>query len=437
MAKFLAILTMVIITSCYFFPFEFTFLPGINTKMAMAGGGLILLISRLAMEREAKINDDFFRLSIWALVVSMAGLLSVVYNNTHDYTYVTYILSMLVWSSGAYVTVWLIRKVHGVASVYLVCNYLAAVSVMQCLLALLIDKSPSFELFVNRWVAGLGFVDLNTLEEAGRLYGVGASLDVAGSRFAVVLVMITYWMLRMARTRRWKILLVYFAAFMFIAIVGNMIARTTTVGLVLSLIYVLYDSKIYMFQLSRESKRILSISAVALTISLPILVYEYNNDKQFNSNLRFAFEGFFSLAEKGTWEVHSNDILKKMYVFPDNARTWIIGDGYIENPYYNDPYYVGPKWGGYYMATDVGYLRFIFYFGLIGLSVFCYFMFLAGKISMNRFKRESFLFVLLLVIHFTVWMKVSTDIFLVFALFLMIDQEENDEYEKLYLEEDL
>lgn len=37
-----------VVLSFYFFPFEFTFMPGINTKMAMAGIGLIVLIIQYA-----------------------------------------------------------------------------------------------------------------------------------------------------------------------------------------------------------------------------------------------------------------------------------------------------------------------------------------------------------------------------------------------------
>ena len=94
--------------------------------------------------------------------------------------------------------------------------------------------------------------------------------------------------------------------------------------------------------------------------------------------IQFAFEGFFSLVEKGRWEVSSNEILKNMYRFPESIKTWIIGDGYIENPK-NDPYFIGKLTGGYYMGTDVGYLRFIYYFGLIGLIAFIIFMVKAGK----------------------------------------------------------
>ena len=65
----------------------------------------------------------------------------------------------------------------------------------------------------------------------------------------------------------------------------------------------------------------------------------------------------------------SNEILKSMVVFPDSLHTWIIGDGYFNNSKY-DVYYLGDATeAGYYMGTDIGYLRFLFYFGTIGL--FC------------------------------------------------------------------
>lgn len=42
MLKVISTLFLVVLTSLFFFPFEFTFLPGFNTKMIMAGMGLVL-----------------------------------------------------------------------------------------------------------------------------------------------------------------------------------------------------------------------------------------------------------------------------------------------------------------------------------------------------------------------------------------------------------
>ena len=112
-------------------------------------------------------------------------------------------------------------------------------------------------------------------------------------------------------------------------------------------------------------------------------------------------------------------------VFPDNLKTWIIGDGYFSNPYNTDPFYIGVKSGGYYMGTDVGYLRFIFYFGLIGLSAFIAFFMKTYNLCVKRFTEYKLLFFMLLILNFLIWFKVSTDIFPIFALLIMLPQEDN------------
>jgi hypothetical protein len=207
-----------------------------------------------------------------------------------------------------------------------------------------------------------------------------------------------------------------------------MIARTTTVGVILALIYWLIalltrqtpegkEENIYLW------KWLIGTILVALLVIIPL----YNTNAIFRTNTRFAFEGFFSLVEKGRWEVHSNEILKNMYVFPDNLKTWLIGDGYIENPIDTDPYYTGKVIDGFYMGTDVGYLRFIFYFGIFGLLAFIAFFIAITQDCMKKFPKQGMLFLLFLAVNLIGWFKVSTDIFLVFAPFLLISGEENDE----------
>lgn len=425
MLKYLAILMTGVLTSFYFFPFEFAILPGANTKMLMAGISLVVLGIQLAQKGNAVMNKDFFFLSLLACFVSLAGLIAVSYNETYDYTYATYIISMWVWLGGAYLTICCMRWVHQKVSLELIMHYLIGVCVAQCFLALLIDSFEPFKDFVNTYVAGFDFVQFDQLNEGGRLYGIGATLDVAGLRFSAVLVMIAYLsMQKEARTDNLKIV-VYLVAFCIIAIVGNMMARTTTMGVGLSLIYWMYA-----WYKDKECKRVWIWAAIIVGLTFLVSSYLYQVNDSYKENIRFAFEGFFSLWEKGEWDVSSNDRLKNMFVFPDNTKTWLIGDGYIENPYNLDPYYIGPKFGGYYMATDVGYLRFIFYFGLLGLSFFLMFFGKATQICMRRFKGYGLLFLLILSVNLIGWVKVSTDIFLVFALFLCIDSNENAEAEE-------
>ena len=103
----------------------------------------------------------------------------------------------------------------------------------------------------------------------------------------------------------------------------------------------------------------------------------------------------------------------------------MIGDGYFM-AHKTDPYYIGPTWGDFYHSTDVGYLRFIYYFGLTGLIAFSTFLCYVANACIKNHPTFKILFFLILITNFIIWAKVSTDLFLVFALFLVIQQESND-----------
>lgn len=410
---------LVILASFYFFPFEFTFLPGINTKMAMAGFGLILLAVQLTRQQKSVINKDIFIISLFAGVVSLVGLVSVVVNGTADYNYASYIISMWVWASAAYVVVHFINVVHGGVSVKLVCNYLIVVCVVQCMLAYAMGVYAPLKNFAGSFVLdAVGFLG----DSSDRLYGIGASLDIAGTRFAAVLIMIACLLKNAATISRQKDITLYMAAFFIIVIFGNMISRTTSVGLIFALLYFTYVCLILgeYSNMGYVFRWLLGIGVVLL----PILFYNYYTNMTFHNNIRFAFEGFFSLWETGKWETNSNEILKNMYVFPDNMKTWIIGDGYFDYPYLTDSYYTGHAWKWGYHDTDVGYSRFIFYFGMSGLVAFSIFFCKVSEICTKRFPDYAIMFFLFLLLNFVVWLKVSTDIFLVFALFLFVDREQ-------------
>ena len=416
--KLIAMLFLVFLTSMFFFPFEFTFLPGINTKMAMAAVGLVLFALDLAKGRAASLDRSFFLLSFLAALVSLAAFASAVINHTNDYTYASYIISMWVWMGGAYVVVSVIKWVHGDATVEIVGNYLIAVCVMQCGLAIMIDSLPWFNELVNHLVLGLGFVENDVLEKANRLYGIGCSLDVAGTRFSCVLVIIAFISLKIAGTEKKRWIWLYLISFFIISVVGNIIARTTIVGVGMAMLVWLIGA---IAVRQAETRRFfISRWLAVLIIAIIVCTVLYIESPIFKDNFRFGFEGFFSLFETGKWETNSNNILKNMIVFPDNLHTWLVGDGYLENPYRRDINYVGPNYGGYYMATDIGYLRFIFYFGLIGLLLFCAYMVTCANELMKRFPAYSWMFFCILIINFIVWIKVSTDIFVVMAIFLCL-----------------
>jgi hypothetical protein len=53
-----------------------------------------------------------------------------------------------------------------------------------------------------------------------------------------------------------------------------------------------------------------------------------------------------------------------------------------------------------------------------------------GQILMNRFHEERIMFLIIILLNFIVWFKVSTDLFVVYALFLMIPKNKDEEIDK-------
>lgn len=417
--KFICIPLVLAVTSMFFFPFEFNALPELNTKKMMAAAALVILLWNLLQKRELKMDKDFMYLSIVAGLVSVCGIIAVTYNNTEDYTYATYISSFWVWWGGAYTSCSIIRWVHGEVTIGLIIKYLVVVCILQCCLALAIDSNVAFKKWVmSIFATGDGYFAKGNVQ---RMFGIGCSLDVAGSRFSAVLVMMIYAFTRNNEIKRWYTYLGFFAAFFFISFVGNMIARTTLIGLLVGFAYLGFVSLRQIKHLERRYFLLWRWFIIILLIGIPIVVSIYQTDARMRKNIRFGFEGFFSLVEKGHWEVSSNETLKSMYVWPDNAKTWIIGDAYFNNPVMIDPYYTGEITEGYYKNTDVGYLRFIFYFGVVGLLMFSFFFIEVGRTCMRHFPEWKVMFLMLLAVHFIVWAKVSTDIFLAFAPFLCFE----------------
>ena len=283
-------------------------------------------------------------------------------------------------------------------------------------MALLIDFIPAVKGFVDSHF----LFGQETFEDMGRLYGIGAALDIAGGRFSAVLVAIAAYLdIEKDKLEKRQILL-YLICFIVISVIGNMIARTTLVGMGIGLAYLAFRQSQGIFQQRQEGgdRKVLGMWGVALVFMVPLAFFFYNTSEQFNDLFRFGFEGFFSLVEEGKWDVSSNNKLETMIVFPEETRTWLVGDGYFDNQR-NDINYLGDATEeGFYMGTDIGYLRFIFYFGIIGLIAISAVMIYAAFMCTDAYPEYRAIFWLACLVNFVIWLKVSTDLFLFFCPFI-------------------
>lgn len=402
-----------ILASFYFFPFEFSFFPGVNTKMMMAVLGIVVLAFYLIGSRKFELNINLLILFVLASLVSLIGFFSIVYNNTGDTSYVGYIISMAVWLCSAFFLCMCIKEVHGKITIPIITVYFASVCVAQCCLAIIIDLSPTFKTFVDTYVLqGQEF-----LNRVHRLYGIGASLDTAGGRFACCLVLLGYTLSKykssLGRVTSFFLVILFFVTF----IMGNFIARTTSIGAAVVIPYMVVSG--WSTRDSQKNKYLIKDFFFVFVVAVVVSSALFRINDEAKNLIRFGFEGFVNLVEKGKWEIDSNETLKSMIVFPDNTKTWIIGDGYFENPY-SDDNYIGdaPARGNFYMGTDIGYLRFIFYFGIVGLLAFAIYLIHAAQTAAYYWKLDSWLAYLILILGFFIWLKVSTDVFFVFSLLI-------------------
>jgi len=403
---------LVIMMSLYIFPVTFTFFPMANSKMVMAFVGLIILFFGAVSKRSIHMWKDVIVMVALSIFISLIGMASMSMNNTNDNSYATYFVSMTVWLVAAYVVCISIYKTHGFVSTKLVCLYFIAVCICQCIIALGVEFNNDFKVFVD----ALAIQDQAALTKGNRMYGFGASLDTAGIRFSISLIMIVYLACTDESSASTGSTVFYVIAFSLISVVGNMVARTTLVGVIVSLVLLLFLKRntwmLFNF-------RVVLIALTLFTLSSIWVIYLYNNNEEVYDLIRFGFEPFFNYFGGGDFATSSNEMLRHMYVFPDNFKTWIIGDGYFNNPNTHDPYYVGQSSvQGFYMGTDVGYLRLIFYFGLIGLLTFMIFLIHVTQSCCRHIPEDKILFVSILVLGFIIWLKVATDLFFVMALFI-------------------
>lgn len=405
MGKFFIYILGTTIVSMFYFPFGFNFLPDfLNTKNLLAAIGLPMMLLDQINQANKRVPNHFIIAICFAIIYSLIGHVIVDIHSTLDLSYANYFVSFFVWTFGAYAVCSILFKIYGRINFKLLTFYLSAACVSQCILAILIDRIPNFQSFINRYIAQ----EQDFLMEVDRLYGIGASLDNAGVRFCTVLILIAGILVHDLKVRSSRSQLIFLiVAFFVITLIGNLISRTTFIGSGIGLIYIIFGSGIISPIIKYASIQFNSIFIIILLTIIIFATYFYNYDENFYNQVRFGFEGFFNLVEKGKWYTASTDKLNNtMWVWPKDTRTWLIGTGLFD---------------GWIYGTDIGYCRHIMYNGLIGFAVFCLFFIYNPLVFIKRYRQYWFMFLSFMALSFIIWIKVSTDIYQLYALFYGVD----------------
>ena len=401
MKKFIMSFITVATLNFFIFPTGFTFLPSaLNSKMIVAGLGLAAFMYNTIREHQLQVSRIVLVSGMLASLFSLWCLTAVTLTETYDMEYVWYIKSFFTWLLGAYACCVVMKVCTGKDDLATLSKYIAIVCVFQCVMCLLIDNVPFVSSLVDR------FFDFGQdfMKRGGRLYGLACALDSAGVRFSAMLLIIAHQISTNhdvgASPRS---ITTYLLAFFITIGIGSSISRTTVVGGAMGLAYMavanLGISK--GGYVSSRQVRIFIVSVLTLSAVLVLAVYLYQSSQTFHENFRFGFEGFFNWAETGEFRTGSTDHLETMWHWPETQRGWLIGEGIV---------------GVYKTGSDIGYVNFVFYCGLVGLVLYsAYYVY--NHLSLNgKYDRFGLMSLLMVALTFIIWTKVQTDIFFLDAL---------------------
>lgn len=396
----------------YFYTITFSFLAFSTTVIFGIFGflwfGLLVLQDKISFT----INKHMMRFLILLFSVGSVSMVSLAINSTRDIKFISYVFSSLAIIFASYFVIKILKKMKYELSFESIGRLIINVIFIQSIIAFsmfLIPELKEFLLGLEKLTADQ-YERVNALFEF-RIFGLGASKTfMAGiyNGFGLMLMAIFFRMYKFS----FKQLFIFSFKFLLIFLVGMMMARTTLVGALLAISIILMP-KDFKATISMVKKRFLFITLafiVPIVIILLLMNFSSTFAMTFGRAIEYGFEMFVNYFAYGSFETDSTNELKTLYVFPTEIKTYIIGDGYWAHP---------TDIGQYYMNTDVGYLRLIYYFGIVGLltylSMQMYLIVRAYK-SFN-IGAEIYLFVVayLLVLN----LKGFTDLLFIHILFVM------------------
>jgi len=328
-------------------------------RILQVAGFLLLLTQKNDLKQliNSKLARNIFLATGSLLVVAVLVQFQIKPN--FDWYFVKLVLNFFLNCFSAYLLVWWARKCYHQLDFGIILQYLVGAALLQAFISFVFYANPSLFYqylsllneksnqglleradFINKRFIGVGSVFFSGVIKAGIAY------------FAILI-------LPHFRKNKWtENRLLYFLCVLILGVSGLMIARTFMVAMILgAILYVFLELKtLREFFLRSLTMLLIVIGIYALAFCI---IYLVADEQRFPIAFYYVFEIFINLFSDFRLETTSTDDLQSMYVFPDQLHTWLLGDARMAN---SD--------GTYFMHTDVGYLRLLFYFGLPATLLF-------------------------------------------------------------------
>lgn len=337
----------------YIFPFKaYGFEPRIIVFLA----ALIVYLFHPKNQRLV-IYNFYVKLCVIPFLIGLLSIFTLVINGTNDFSFVIYPFQIIYLLLLSYSIFYLVKTLRHNIDFAIISKYIIYVLLIQSVIAFTMFFNPAF----NDFIFDLQGIDTESraiqLYLGKRLIGLGCFYFGGGLIYGFGLILVVLMLILNSTSKKKQIILIL--TYIIILITGIFIARTCLIGAGISLFLLLYN--IFQIRIRRYIFKVCSFFIGTFAFIMILLVVLYNLSStirdDYGAIVDFGFEAFITFFEEGKLETASTEGLKTMYQWPDNSKTYIIGDGR----------FVGDDENSYYMGTDVGYLRLIYCFGIIGL----------------------------------------------------------------------
>ena len=336
------------------------------------------------------------------------SLLTVLINNTTDFWYVQFALLNVVYISGALFLVYLFAP--SLKSLYNWIEYIIYCILLNSLVAFIGFVYHPIMLFITSiqklgnesLIEGIFDWNVRALGFGSGNFFWGGVINGFGLIFIFYLISINYFSMKKG------IILLGL-----LSLTGMFIARTTIIGLFLGFLLFLYKANIKN-----------GITFLLLIIGITSLLLIVNPLEGINTSWALGFIN--TIISEGHTADQSLGVLDEMWKIEMSVNTLLFGDGLSK---YAD--------GSYYMHTDVGYLRNVLYFGIIGtvLGYFLFYLLVCKRIIKEAIYKYNIkiliymLYLFLLIVNYKGLPDYSFMLFLIIAYFIVDKNKHSFKYE--------
>ncbi len=398
----------------YLYSVHFIFLPSfVGTRPLLGLFGFILVVVQIFNKKKIILSNKSIKGgSLFVIFILFSTITTTLYN-AYDYFILKYFLSVVIILFASYFVINIFTKINPTFNYTDLFQIIINTVTIQMFIAILLVVFPNFSEVIN----SIQFISKQKLEIgesiAGfRLVGFGSSYFNAGILNGIALLMISALITLKKNSKLISMILIF--QFLFILSIGINMSRTTIVGAVLAILYLLFNIFIFKHKSFRIKKFpfifLISLVGTIVSIATYIIINIDTFSNESSAFIRYALEFLFSYIDHGSLSTGSTNTLQSMYRFPNNMSTYIVGDGYFNNPSGN----------GYYMHIDVGYLRLLYYTGGIGMIFYFLIQFQLIKEISNKIKDRNNFFYLLFIYVIILNFKGMTDIYYILFLFLFL-----------------